>query len=81
MKMLKFSCPCGLRLTAVIYETPVAFGVGPVELRIYAPEELGPGRGKLKNAHCKMQRVGLCPNCLRDFTKVTVDEFLQNVWP
>jgi len=74
MKMLKFSCPCGLRLTAVIYETPVAFGVGPVELRIYAPEELGPGRGKL-------QRVGLCPNCLRDFTKVTVDEFLQNVWP
>ena len=80
MKTLKFSCRCGLRLTAVIYETPVAFGIGPAELRIYAPVEAGPDKGKLKNANCKMQRVTLCPNCQHDFSKATVEEFLEQKW-
>ena len=69
MKMLKFSCPCGLRLTARITE-----GVG-AKLRIYAPVQIErPGALGLEPVTC-------CPNCQRDFSKATVDEFLQNVWP
>jgi hypothetical protein len=63
---IQFSCPCGKRLVAFVFET-----IG--EVRFYQPAE--------KMGQLGIAPITVCPNCQRDFSKVTVEEFLDSVWP
>lgn len=64
-KQIDFTCPCGMPLRAVLH--------GP-----------GPGRGA-EIRFCRRTEpaaaIAACPNCQRDFSAVTAEDFLNNCWP
>jgi hypothetical protein len=64
MRTIRFNCSCGRRLLAEIFD-PQPDG----ESKITFFE----GYGEPPKA------VTECPNCQRDFSRVTVDEFLDGV--
>ncbi len=64
MKIIHFNCSCGMKLVAAVR------GPGPfrgAKIAFYLAEN-------------RRTPIFVCPNCDRDFSQVTVDEFLENVW-
>ena len=67
---IDFSCSCGRRLVAFVFEQAAD---RKSEVRFYRRTGDDDQRG--------LVHVTVCPNCDRDFSRVTVDEFLSTVWP